>query len=156
MLWSANLQDRAVFAMCSLKVSWSSKIITVWSLTSSFLYFILLYISFFHYSTYIYAYIFLVFRASNIAFFESAGLFLCFRVKCSGHVVQSRSFQKAHSSQVEMTSSTRTWTLFTSRYFMAIWRERTFTLLPSVLSDMSLKSLMGGHVLWGDLYQGQF
>ncbi len=26
MLWSANLQDRAVFAMCSLKVSWSSKI----------------------------------------------------------------------------------------------------------------------------------
>ncbi len=23
---SANLQDRAVFAMCSLKVSWSSKI----------------------------------------------------------------------------------------------------------------------------------
>ncbi len=26
MLCSANLQDRAVFAMCSLKVSWSSKI----------------------------------------------------------------------------------------------------------------------------------
>ncbi len=26
MLYSANLQDRAVFAMCSLKVSWSSKI----------------------------------------------------------------------------------------------------------------------------------
>ncbi len=26
MLWSANLQDRAVFAMCFLKVSWSSKI----------------------------------------------------------------------------------------------------------------------------------
>ncbi len=26
MLWSANLQDRAVFAMCYLKVSWSSKI----------------------------------------------------------------------------------------------------------------------------------
>ncbi len=26
MLWSANLQDWAVFAMCSLKVSWSSKI----------------------------------------------------------------------------------------------------------------------------------
>ncbi len=28
MLCSANLQDRAVFAMCSLKVSWSSKITT--------------------------------------------------------------------------------------------------------------------------------
>ncbi len=26
MLCSANLQDRAVFAICSLKVSWSSKI----------------------------------------------------------------------------------------------------------------------------------
>ncbi len=26
MLWSANLQDRAVFAMCSLKVSWSSRV----------------------------------------------------------------------------------------------------------------------------------
>ncbi len=26
MLCSTNLQDRAVFAMCSLKVSWSSKI----------------------------------------------------------------------------------------------------------------------------------
>ncbi len=26
MLCSANLQDRAVFAMCSLKVSWSAKI----------------------------------------------------------------------------------------------------------------------------------
>ncbi len=26
MLWSANLQDRAVFTMCSLKVSWSSRV----------------------------------------------------------------------------------------------------------------------------------